>query len=420
MGYVIQRHQTLPLFACYFSLFFLYLRILQFEEYRFWMTASLLFRAILLFSIPALSDDFYRFIWDGRLLAAGHNPFAHVPSFYMEHAPTIPGIDFDLFNRLNSKGTFTIYPPVAQFIFWLSVKVSGHSIYGSIIAMKAMIFAFEIGTLWIFPKVARQFNIPSSAVLIYALNPLVVLELTGNVHHEGIMVFFLLLGIYALGRNSLWISAVAWSFSVCSKLIPLLFLPLLPRYLGWKKSILFWIMTAACTGLLFAPLLNGDIIRGFSTSLGYYFQRFEFNASIYYLVRAVGYLVAGFNIIHFAGPLLALAATIAIMKIAFDRFPSPVPRHVDLTFFVNMLWMLLAWFLCTAILHPWYIITLLAISVLTPYRFAVVWTALIFLSYQGYGQHAYHENLWLVSLEYCTVIGYLLYETTWLRNPNRS
>lgn len=393
--------------------------MLQVGEYRLWIAASIFFRTVLLFSIPSLSDDFYRFVWDGRLLAAGYNPFAHVPSFYMQHAGSIPGIDAQLFNKLNSKETFTIYPPIAQFIFWLSVKLSGHSIHGSIMAMKFVIFAFEMGTLWIFPKVARQFNIPPRSVLIYALNPLVVLELMGNVHHEGIMVFFLLVGMYSLARNSIAISGVAWSFSICSKLIPLMFLPLFPRYFGWKKSLIFWLITAVCTALLFAALLSGDV-RGLFTSLAYYFQRFEFNASIYYLVREVGYLTAGFNIIHFAGPVLGLAATIAILKIAFDSFPAPVPKHVDTTFFIKMLWALFAWFLCTAILHPWYIITLLAISVFTPYRFTVVWTALIFLTYQGYSKDSFSENLWLVGLEYCVVIGYLLYETVWRKNQNRS
>jgi alpha-1,6-mannosyltransferase len=420
IGYGIQRHQTLSLFLCYFSLFILYLRIAQLDEYRFWIAASILFRAVLLFSVPALSDDFYRFIWDGRLLAAGYHPFAHIPSFYVEHGLTIPGIDAELFNKLNSKETFTVYPPVAQFIFWLSVKLSGGSLYGCILVMKAVLFAFEIATLWLFVKVLRQYHMPSRTVLLYALNPLVVVELTGNLHHEGIMVFFLLLGVYGLARIAPAMSAVAWSFSVCTKLIPLIFLPLFPRYFGWKKSMFLWVITGVCTALLFAPLLNGDIVRGLSTSLGYYFHRFEFNASIYYLLRALGYLAAGFNIIHYAGPLLGITATVAILKISFGGFPHCVQGHVDKTLFVRMLWVLFAWLLCTTILHPWYIITLLAISLFTPYRFTVVWTAMIFLTYQGYTENSFRENLWLIALEYCVVIGYLSYEMVWIKSRNRS
>lgn len=420
IGYGIQRYQTLPLFICYFALFFLYLRILHIQEYRLSIAAAVAFRAVLLFSVPALSDDFYRFIWDGRLLAAGIHPFAHVPSFYMTHAHSIPGINTDLFSKLNSKETFTVYPPVAQCISLLSVKLSDGSVFGSMVVMRMIIFSFEIGTLWLFPRVVRCFGLPRNSVLLYALNPLVILELTGNLHHEGVMVFFLLAGILFLGRNRYPIAAIAWSFSICTKLIPLLFLPLLVRYVGWKRSLKFWAVTAVCVLLLFAPLLNVDIIRGLSTSIGYYFQRFEFNASLYYLVRAVGYLAVGFNIIYVAGPLLALVAASAILKVSFSGLSAAPPGYITNDLFANMLWCLLAWFLCTTILHPWYIITLLAISVLTPYRFTVVWTAMIFLTYQGYTKEGFHENLFLVALEYVVVIGYLLYETVWKKHLSLS
>lgn len=416
IGYAIPRHATLPLFLCYFALFALYLWILQLEEHKFWLMASVAFRAVLLFSVPALSDDFYRFIWDGQLLAAGVHPFAQVPSYYMGHPASFPGIDPELFSKLNSKETFTVYPPVAQFIFWLSVKVSTGSVYGSMVAMKLVLFAFEIGTLSVFPKVMRQFNLPPKRVLIYALNPLVILEVTGNLHFEGVMIFFLLLALLFLSRRQRFASAVAWSFAICTKLIPLLFLPVLARYLGWQKAITFWLITAIVTLVLFLPLLNADIINGLSTSIGYYFQRFEFNASLYYIVRSLGYLIAGFNIIQYSGPLLAAVATVAILKISFRKLPETFPDTIDAGIFDNLLWCLLAYFLCTTILHPWYILTLFAVSLLTPYRFTVVWTAMIFLTYAGYTEVSFHENLFAVALEYTVVMACLLYEMVWIKS----
>src|SRR5688572_20913533 len=98
-GYGISRHQTLPLLTCYILLFAGYLTVIRRpdsiaeDDVNFWIIASLLFRASLLFSIPALSDDFYRFIWDGRVLAAGANPFSEVPSYYMNAANSLPGLD---------------------------------------------------------------------------------------------------------------------------------------------------------------------------------------------------------------------------------------------------------------------------------------------------------------------------------------
>jgi hypothetical protein len=421
MGYAIERHQTLPLFACYFTLFVLYLTmirrlsLMEKEELKFWTIASVVFRVAILFSIPALSDDFYRFIWDGRLLAAGVHPFAEVPSYYMTQDTAIPGLDAALFNKLNAKETFTIYPPVAQFIFWLSVVLSNGTIYGSALVMKIIIFLFELGTLWIFPKILGHFKQAPSGVLIYALNPLVILELTGNLHFEGIMVFFLLTGIFLLGRQHRFLSCVAYALSVCTKLIPLLFLPLMVRHLGWKKAVFYSVLTGGITLVFFLPLLTEDIVSGLSTSLRYYFQRFEFNASIYYLLRELGYFVFGFNIIQFSGPVLGLMATVIIMIISFRNLPHKFSGTVDAGLFNGMLWCLLVYLLFTTILHPWYIITLLAICIFTPYRFPVVWTGMIFLTYEGYSIRGFNENLLLIAFEYIVMTAYLLYETVWTK-----
>lgn len=424
IAYGIERHDTLPLFICYFSVFFVYLHIvakyrtIDPDALKFWITAAVLFRVSLLFAMPSLSDDFYRFVWDGRLLAAGYHPFAEVPSYYISQSLSIPGIDAELYNKLNATETFTVYPPVAQFIFWLSVVVSPESLFGSVLVMKVVIFLFELGTLWMLLRVLRQFNLPQSAVLLYALNPLVILELTGNIHHEGIMIFFLLAGICLLAEKNRLKSSAAYTLSICTKLIPLLFLPLLVRHLGWAKATRYWAMTILLILLLFLPLLDIEIVHGLSTSLGYYFQRFEFNASVYYLVREVGYIVAGFNIIQYSGPFLALTATVLILYISFRNLPATSSGVVDRSLFKEMLWCLFVYFLSTAILHPWYIITLLAISIMTPYRFPIVWTGAIFLTYAGYTETTFEENLLLVALEYMTVITYLIYETVWMRQRN--
>lgn len=80
---------------------------------------------------------------------------------------------------------------------------------------------------------------------------------------------------------------------------------------------------------------------------------------------------------------------------------------------------MLVYLLSTTILHPWYIVTLLAVSLLTPYRFPVVWTGLIFLTYAGYTENGFNENLFLVALEYIGMIAYLLYETVWAKEKGR-
>lgn len=420
IGYGVERHETVPLLVSYLLLFFFYVLLINHADYKTALSAAILYRVALLFCVPELSDDFYRFIWDGRLLAAGHHPFTEVPSYYMSQKISVPGINAELYQQLNSKENFTIYPPVAQFIFWLSVKLSPQSLYGSMLVMKLIILSFELGTFCLLTKIIQHFNQPRGSLLIYALNPLVVLELTGNLHFEGIMIFFLFLALFFLIRDRHIASCTAYALSVCTKLIPLIFLPLLARHLGWTKTGTYWGLTGVFCILLFLPLLNADIIRGFSTSLGYYFQRFEFNASIYYLIREAGYLAAGFNIIHIAGPAMAFIAFCLIIGFALRGFPQQPAGVLHKRFFTDILLALFIYFLLTTTLHPWYVITMVALCVFTPYRFPVVWSCLIFLTYAGYAEDTFRENLAIVALEYVIVIGYFLYETVWAKRINHS
>ena len=425
IGYCIERHQTGPLFACYFSLFGIYILLIRKRKpaagaLSFWLLASILFRVVLVFATPALSDDFYRFIWDGRLLSAGYSPFSDVPSFYMDPVNALPGLDHELYDKLNSRNRFSSYPPICQLVFWMSAKISPDSIYGSVLAMKVILLLFEIGTLFLVKKLLEAMQLQAHTILVYALNPLVILEIIGNVHFEGVMIFFLLLAFFLLMRGRITGSTVAFASAVCTKLIPLIFLPVLLRPLGWKKALLYWIATGIITFVLFLPLLNRDIVYGFSTSLGYYFQQFEFNASVYYLVRAAGYAIFGFNIIHFAGPVLAIIAAVCIFRIAFSPISQPMNQGIHSDLFKRMTWCLFIYFISTTILHPWYVITLLAISLYTPYHFPILWTGLIFLTYAGYEETSFRENLLLVSLEYIILLAYISYETLWTSRKSHS
>jgi alpha-1,6-mannosyltransferase len=111
--------------------------------------------------------------------------------------------------------------------------------------------------------------------------------------------------------------------------------------------------------------------------------------------------------------LLAVVAAVLILDISFRRFRSQLVSGINAGFFEALVWCLLVYFLSTTILHPWYIITLLAISTFTRYRFPVLWTGVIFLTYAGYNENSFNESLALVTIEYLAVIGYILYETVW-------
>lgn len=428
IGYKVQRHETAALLILYAALFSLYAWIIfrdQTGAVNFWIAWAIVFRLMLLFSIPNLSDDFYRFIWDGRLLASGYHPFAHPPTYYIENNLSIAGIDEFLYSKLNSKDYFTIYPPLAQFLFWFSAKVSS-SIYGSLIVLKSFNFFSEVGSIILLQNLLVRFNLSREKVLIYALNPLIILELTGNAHFEGVMIFFILLSLYfTLGKRSTF-SAISMAMSIGVKLIPVIFLPAAKQVAGWKYAFRYYAVIVAASMLLFLPLLDHQMLTGFQNSVPYFFYRFEFNASIYYLARELGYVILGYNIIYVAGPLLAAVAFFLILNISIKGLPkifldapgNPPARTLtpEWLYIQTLAGCLLIYYLFTTTLHPWYITTLLAVSVFTNFRFVILWTFAIFFTYAGYHEGGFSENLWLISFEYFSVFGFFAYEL-WKKSP---
>jgi len=413
VGYEIPRYDTFQLFTGFGILFLTYLLIVRKstdESVTFWIVVSIVLRVSLLFSWPQLSDDFFRFIWDGRLWASGHHPFAAVPSEYLKLG--IPGIDQELFNHLNSKDYFTVYPPVSQYVFWLAAKFSPGSVWGSVIVMRVVILLSEIATILLIKSLLKKFNFPKRNVLLYALNPLIILELTGNLHFEAMVILFLLLSVWFMSQQKSILSASAISLAACTKLVPLIFLPAFLGRMTVKKLLLYYVTIAITSLLIFLPFLDWEVINSLQ-SVGLYFYSFEFNASIYYLVREVGYTLYGYNIIQTVGWKLALIVFIIILFFVWIRMRQAKYKEEERpnqSFFLEWMWMLFIYLLFTTTLHPWYITALLALSIFTSYRFVILWTGLIFLTYAGYTPDSFHEVLWLTALEYGLVIVYLIYE----------
>jgi len=414
LAYEIPRHETFALFTSYGILFLIYLWIVNSssdQTVSFWIVVSVCFRVSLLFALPQLSDDFYRFIWDGRLWAAGQHPFAALPSEYLSF--NIPGIDQDLYNHLNSKEYFAIYPPVAQYVFWIAVKISPHSILGSVVVMRVLVLLAEVGTILLMIKLLEKFKQPQKNVLLYALNPLIIMELTGNLHFEVFVIFFLFLAVFFLTRKTLLYSAAGISFAICTKLVPLIFLPSFIGRLAAKNLATYFLVVAATCLLLFFPFFDWEVFNSLRSSVGLYFNKFEFNASLYYLVREFGFWKYGYNIIQTVGWKLGLITLVLILTFVWIRIRQSKMKQEASTshgLFQDWMWMLSIYFLFVTTLHPWYITTLLALSVFTSYRYPTVWTGMIFLTYAGYTEDSFHEVLWLTAIEYIIVIGYLVYE----------
>ncbi|UII33302.1 hypothetical protein LVD17_05620 [Fulvivirga ulvae] len=420
IAYVVKRHDSFLLLTCYTLLFTAFLTMWYYayssKRVRWLVVLAIFLRVSLLLAFPNLSDDIYRFVWDGRLINNDIHPFSYLPTYFMSPgSPDVPGITSSLFYQLNSPEYFTIYPPVSQFFFSVSASIFPESVHGSAIVMRIFIIVAEIGSIWLITRILFHYKLPSRHVLLYALNPLIILELTGNLHFEAFMIFFLLVAVYFFLTRRYIISALAFAFTIASKLLPLIFLPLLVRRIWGKQVMVYYVLTAIFTLILFLPLINQELINGMSSSLSLYFQRFEFNASIYYLLREGGFYLKGYNTIHILGKYLAASTFILIMGYALLHNP----RRVKLP--EAMLWVILIYCMLTTTLHPWYLATVVLLSVFTPFRFPALWSFLVFVTYVGYSETGFQENLILTTIEYILVYTCMLYEIYihYIRSTNK-
>jgi hypothetical protein len=136
-----------------------------------------------------------------------------------------------------------------------------------------------------------------------------------------------------------------------------------------------------------------------------YFRSFEFNASVYYLLRAGGYWLTGYNQIARIGPALALGSGAWILLLTFGE-----KRPTWGTLPAALLLLLTGYYLLATIVHPWYLTPLVALSVFTRYRYTFVWSGLVVLSYAAYQTTAYTEQPGLLALEYGGLLGAMVWD----------
>ena len=407
-AYDLQRSDFIKLLTLYVGLFFLSWKLFQIEKYntKLLLGAAFLFRLLFLFAIPNLSQDFYRFIWDGQLLLEGINPYLHTPEEFLAAGKQVPKSN-ELLNGMGSlsAGNFSNYPPLNQVLFAISAFFGNGKILGSVIVMRLLIIAADLGIFYFGKKLLRSLKLPENRIFLYLLNPFIIIELTGNLHFEAVMIFFLIWSLYLLQKRKILLAAVIFAFSVAVKLIPLLFLPLFFKKLKTNEFLIFCGIVATINLLLFLPFFSSGFFINYTQTVALWFQKFEFNASIYYLIRWIGFQVEGYNIIGTAGKILAAVVFLFVLALAFFRKNINIQQII-----LSMLFGISFYYLLATTVHPWYLAVPVALCIFTNYRFPLAWSLMVVLSYSAYANPEFKENLWLIALEYLVVIGYLLWE----------
>jgi alpha-1,6-mannosyltransferase len=197
-------------------------------------------RLVCLFSPPFLSSDVFRYVWDGKVQAAGINPFRYIPA-----DPHLAFLrDLDIYPHINRRTyAHTIYPPGAQMLFLLFTRIGA-----SVLWMKAGIVLLEVVTIWILVKLLLVVGLPREQVLIYAWHPLVFWEVASSGHVDGAALPFIVLALLFAFRQKPLATGISLAAATLIKLYPIVLLPALWRrrnFRDWRMPAILAFLVAA-------------------------------------------------------------------------------------------------------------------------------------------------------------------------------
>ena len=310
---------------------------------------------------PTLSDDAYRYVWDGMVAAEGINPYLYRPS----DAELESFSQEEIYQELNSADFYSVYPPVSQMVFAVSGVFYKYGWLYSYYIIKLLLMACEIGALFLLSRM-----VSSSLLLLYAWNPLVVVETAGQAHTEAVMLLFLVACLWFAKHKRPVLASVMLALAGWVKLYPFVFFPLLWRRFGWKG-----VLPGGFVALgMFLPYYHAHFFSNFSESLNLYVQYFEFNAGIYYSIKKIFMLWTGDDWSKSLGPWMRQAFLIGLPAIylldAWLKWSLTRSCLLITTLFI----------ICSTTVHPWYFSgILLFLSFETSVRWHWHWLAIISL-----------------------------------------
>ena len=169
-------------------------------------------RLPLIVSPPFLSTDAYRYVWDGRVQAAGVNPYRYFPG-----DPVLFSLRDDLVYPKINRAEYapTIYPPMAQVIF-AAVGFAWSSITG----VKATMVGFEMLTVFCLVRLLAAAKMPPERVLIYAWNPLPVWAFAGNGHVDAAVIGLVSAALLLRVRHRDGLAGAALGLAIVTKFLP--------------------------------------------------------------------------------------------------------------------------------------------------------------------------------------------------------
>jgi alpha-1,6-mannosyltransferase len=240
-----------------------------------------LFRLSIVFSAPYLSDDIYRYIWDGRVQATGINPYRYIPAD--EALASLR--DEKIYPNINRRDSaHTIYPPVAQGTFLLVTRFSE-----SVTGMKIAMVGCEAIAVWALIQLLASFGFAKQRVLLYAWHPLTVWEFAGSGHVDALAIAFIALALLARRKQRETLTGFLLACATSVKLIPVVLFPAFYKRWSWKMPLAF----VATIAITYLPYLSVGPMRALGSLPVYASERGLVSGEQYFLLSVARRLLGG-------------------------------------------------------------------------------------------------------------------------------
>ena len=336
---------------------------------------AVILRAFFLLTDPVLSDDVFRYVWDGRVQHAGINPYLYAPDD-LNLAPLRDALP-EVYAGINNKDIPTLYPPLMQLLFYAATAISS-----SLLWMKAFFTLFDLALVFALARLLTALGLSPLRALVYAWSPLPIVEIAGSGHNDVAAVFFLVAALWAFERRRELGSMALATASGLAKLAGFALLPFFARFVRLRT---FWAVPLA-TALVVLPYASaGELaFRGLSE----YALRWRGNDSLFHVL----FLITG----SLSRAKLVVAAILAALTLVLFWRKTPPLRA--------SFWTLGAILLLTPTVHPWYLLWIAPLLAVFPHPAWLFLEASVALSYHASYLAAagepWQEVPWIKLLEY--------------------
>jgi hypothetical protein len=190
-----------------------------------------LFRFALLEQTPWLSNDIYRYLWDAQLLDRGVSPYAFPPA-----AEALADFrDATIYPKMDHKTVHSVYPPFLQILFWSGLKTSRIFALQPATGLKLIFTLADLGLVFFLFHLLARINIDPRWAMLYAWHPLPIIEIAGSGHTDGVGALTLVLVLAFLLQRKYFMAVIFLALGFLVKFITVMFLPFL-LVAVWKEA----------------------------------------------------------------------------------------------------------------------------------------------------------------------------------------